>query len=94
MCCGFTTSQIYGELSAKLKELNILASPDQVKIKLKNLKRIYQERKRTMARSGAAAAPPLPHQDLLDELLAGRPSTAAASGEMGLDLTFPENGKL
>ena len=67
-------------------------TPDQCKVKLKNLKRLYQERRRVLARSGAGAVPAMPHQDLLDELLGGRPSTAAASGEMGLDLTFQNEG--
>ena len=35
----------------------------------------------------------LPHQPLLDELLGTRPSTAGASGEMGMDLTFSDEGK-
>ena len=86
-------SQIYNDLSVSLSALGINATAEQVKVKLKNLKRLYQERRRKMACSGAAAAPPLQHQELLDELLAGRPSTAAASGEMGLDFTFAESGK-
>ncbi|XP_043234478.1 translation initiation factor IF-2-like [Amphibalanus amphitrite] len=86
-----TNRQVYNDLSVSLRALNVEATAEQIKIKLKNMKRLYQERRRKMSRSGAAAAPPLQHQELLDELLASRPSTAAASGEMGLDFTFTES---
>ena len=73
--------------------MGINVTPEQCKVKIKNLKQLYPERRRALSRSGAGAVAELPHQPLLDELLGTRPSTAAASGELGMDLTFSDEGK-
>ena len=72
---------------------NIEATPEQCKVKIKNMKKVYQERRRALAKSGAGALPELPHQALLDRLLGGRPSTLASGGETGFDISFSNHGK-
>ena len=61
---------------------------EQCQCKLKNLRSEFVKRKASLRVSGAGAAKERPLQTLLERLFGGRPSTQAASGELGFDLTF------
>ena len=85
--------QIYKTLQQRLQQGHGLErDADQCQFRLKNLRAEFTKRKASLRVSGAGAAKEHPYQSLLEQLFGSRPSSQAASGELGFDLTFQREG--
>ncbi|XP_043244300.1 uncharacterized protein LOC122392965 [Amphibalanus amphitrite] len=76
-------AQVFARLSSELSQMGIKRTPEQCRTKLKNVRLAYNKLKIKQSISGAAACR-VPHQNLLEQLLGGRP--AATLHEATIDL--------